>query len=70
LSYTASLWHSNTAKEKCYPSAQMPWDCDKYFAFDREKDSDLWPISPVRHLPVVVLAFAVCCAIALLVLLD
>jgi hypothetical protein len=48
----------------------MPWDCDKYFAFDREKDSDLWPISPVRHLPVVALAFAVCCAIALLVLLD
>jgi hypothetical protein len=42
----------------------MPWDCDKYFAFDRERDADLWPISPKLHAPIAALAFFVCCVIA------
>jgi hypothetical protein len=36
----------------------MPWDCDKYFAFDRERDADLWPISPKLHAPVAALALS------------
>lgn len=48
----------------------MPWDCDKYFAFDRERDSELWPVAPGRHAPVAALAFALCCGVGLAIFLS
>jgi hypothetical protein len=54
---------------KCYVATLMPWDCDKYFEFDRKRDAELWPISPARHAPVAALAFALCCGILALVLI-
>jgi hypothetical protein len=54
-------------REKPIVAPEMPWDCDKYFSFDREKDRALWPISPALHAPVSALAFAVVAVIVWLV---
>jgi len=29
----------------------MPWDCDSYWRPDPDKDRDIWPVPPARHLP-------------------